>query len=129
MFQDRANVISSPVRVLLALLIIFGLTISNGAGRAAALCQHADARAHAAALNSSDASMAAAASSEDSAAAAVGKDGALATAAAVSVASFILPADPIRFPTQLAGATEPFVRDAARLSGRSSPPLLEPPLV
>jgi hypothetical protein len=128
LYPVGTNVISSPVRAFLALLIVFALTFSNGVGQAAALCHHKDGRAHAAALKSPDRAIAVTAATEDTAAASIGKDGALANAAAVSVTSFILPADAIRFPVRVRSPAKAFFGDGPSLASRSLRPLLEPPL-
>lgn len=112
---------------LLILLILFALTLGNGAAMAAAICQHQDARAHAAALHSSDTAVAAAALSEDRAATAE-KEGTVSDGASASLLGYVLPSEP---ELALRGAErENLPKTAARrLSGRSPPPLLEPPLV
>ncbi len=99
----------------------------NGAGVAAAICQHEDARAHALALHSGDEKRAIGALAEESAAAAE-DDEALGAAAAVQLAGFLLPLGPsislVRFPEFIGQPS----RAPLALTSRSIAPLLEPPL-
>lgn len=106
---------------------MFALAVTNGVAVAAARCQHQDAIAHSAALESAEAAVAATAQSEDSAAAAAEKQGALADAAA-AVAGYILPAQPLELPFRGTARTDEPTAKANFLAGRSPPPLLEPPL-
>jgi hypothetical protein len=112
---------------LLVLLLMFALTLGNGVAVAAAICQHPDARAHAAALHSPDAAVAAVALNEDTAAGSE-QEGTLADGSAASLLGFVLPPEPglvLRTPE----AASPPMAATMRLASRSSPPLLEPPLV
>ena len=94
---------------------------------AAALCGHQDAQQHAAALSSGDAQVAAAAELEEAAGAVASKQGALADAGAFALPAFVLPSSSLAL-DRLAGkqALAPS-KDAARVTGLSPPPLLEPP--
>jgi hypothetical protein len=115
------------MRRLLILLLMLTLSVSNGAAVAAALCEHVDARAHAAALQSSDQGIAAEAHHEETAAAAVDKKAAFGDAAAAQLAGFLQPAEPA---LNLPAASEMPLRpgEAVRLSHRDTLPLLDPPL-
>lgn len=107
---------------------MFALTLGNGTAVAAAICQHPDARAHAAALQSSDVAVAAAALSEDRAANSVEKEGMLADGGGVSLLGFVLPPEPELALRTVERASPPLTA-VAPLASRSPPPLLEPPLV
>lgn len=113
---------------LVTLLIILAFVVANGPAVAMAICQHGDARAHAAALQNHEADVSLAAQSEENAAKAASKAGSLSDAATTLLAGYILPPDSSSFPPRFA---EPASRDVADASGpgsRSVPPLLEPPL-
>lgn len=113
---------------LLSLLMILALVLTNGASVAAAVCQHADAQAHASALLSVDAETAADAQAEDRAARNALQKGTLVDAAAVQLAGFMLPPE-VAVPAPV--RTEPIKRHAADervLANRAVSPLLEPPL-
>lgn len=112
---------------LLTLLIMFALAVTNGAAVTAAMCQHPDALAHAAARQSSDDKIAAQARSEDTAGAAASKKGSLSDAAA-SVSGYILPPGSLSWPARALGSMDRPSLAATRLAGRSVLPLLEPPL-
>jgi hypothetical protein len=115
------------MRRLLLLLLMLTLSVTNGAAVAAAVCEHRDARAHQAALASSDLEIAADAHHEEAAAAAAEKKAGLADAAAVQLAGFLQPAEPaFAVPAAVAMTLRP--GDAARLSHRTTRPLLTPPL-
>jgi hypothetical protein len=117
------------VRRVLALLIMFAMTVSNGAGLAAAMCQHEDVGAHAMALQSADKAVAAAAAGEEAAAAHSSEtQGTLADSAPASLAGFILPSDGLTLPPRIEDPTQRYAGKFARLSGRSLRPLLKPPL-
>ncbi len=110
-----------------SLLLMFALVFTNGPAIASALCRHADAIAHASALESADRAIAAEAAHEEQAAGAGGNKGMLADAASVQLAGFVTPAEPALF-VPLPSA-EPKVRgaDDPDPSGRALRPLLEPP--
>ena len=113
---------------LLTLLILFALAVTNGPAVAMAMCQHGDARAHAAARQSTEAGTAAAAMSEEAAAQAAPEQASLGDAARTLLAGYMLPGDPLPLPNRLveAGATHiPLLYES---DGRTVPPLLEPPL-
>ena len=112
---------------LLTLLMIFALAITNGAAVTAAMCQHENAFAHAAALQSADESVSRDAVSEEAAAAAASKKG-FSSDGAASVASYIVPNASLHFPPPVLDSTSRRMTDAAGLGSRSVPPLLEPPL-
>jgi hypothetical protein len=111
-----------------ALLMMLVLVIANGPAVAAAICQHHDARAHAAAAASADAAISAEALGEETAAITAASDGALGDAAGTLLAGWLLPPQPSSLPLR---RMEPLARIASQpvvLAGRSVPPLLEPPL-
>jgi hypothetical protein len=112
---------------LLSLLMMLALVMTSGAAVPMAMCQHVDAGAHALALQSSESEVASVALAEESAAAAASKS-ALADAAAVQLAGFLLPADiELPAPPSLSALSRPAVHPA-KLASRAISPLLEPPL-
>lgn len=113
---------------LVTLLLMFALAFANAPAVASALCQHEDARAHAAALQSENAMVAAAAHGEEAAANAAAEKASLGDAAATLIAGCILPPDAagVAGPVPVAECGQPVA--AAVLAGLSVPPLLEPPL-
>jgi len=101
---------------------------TNGVAARAALCQHEDARAHIAALESGDAAIAAAAHGEDSADAAADKPGTLTVAAAASLAGLLIPPAP-PMPAPAPGeSVSAHLADPPGLANRAIAPLLQPPL-
>lgn len=113
---------------LVSLLIMFALAVTNGPAIAMAMCQHEDARAHAAARHNPDAGVSAAARTEEAAAREAAKRGSLGDAATTLLAGYILPSDS---PPLLPRSVEPtggHSTHAPGLPSRSVPPLLEPPL-
>lgn len=113
---------------LLTLLLMFALAFTNGPAVASAICDHKDARAHAAALQSADAAIFIAAHGEEAAAKATSEKAALGDAATALMAGYILPPEAGAFsvpPREPAGRP---LRDKPILDGVSVPPLLEPPL-
>lgn len=112
----------------LVLLLMLALTLGNGAAVAAAICQHHDARAHAAALQSPDKAVAAAAMSEDGAANSAEREGMLADGGGASLLGFLVPAQPALSLRAVERSSPPRVPTPG-LAGLSSPPLLKPPLV
>ncbi|QAY75320.1 hypothetical protein ETR14_01320 [Sphingosinicella sp. BN140058] len=114
---------------LLTLLTLLALIFANSAAVASVLCQHGDAQAHAAALQSDDAAAASEARSEDRAERTISDLASLADAAAASLAGYALPPEPISVPLRLRALEHDQPGDAAPLSGRSISPMLEPPLV
>ena len=114
---------------LLTLLMIFAFLIANGPAVAMAMCQHEDARAHAAALQSMETEISVVAQSEEAAAKAASKKGSLSEAATTLLTGYILPSDLSPFPPRVVEPAGQHVADASRLGSRSVPPLLEPPLV
>lgn len=113
----------------LTFLILLALTFSNSAAVASVLCQHGDAQAHAAALQSHDAASAAEARSEDTAERSISDLASLADAAAASLAGYALPPEPISVPLHLRTLQHGHAGEVAPLSGRAISPMLEPPLV
>lgn len=113
---------------LLSLLVMYAFVLTNAASVAAAVCQHADTRAHAFALHSPDREVAARARGEEAARKNVEQRGALADAAAVQLAGFILPSEPIALAPKSPERMRDRPHDESALTGRSISPLLEPPL-
>jgi hypothetical protein len=113
---------------LLTLLMMLVLAIANGPAVAAAICEHRDARSHAAAAASADAGVSAEALGEEAAAKAAAGDAALGDAASTLLAGFLLPVQPSSLPFRAVEASTMGLGPAAVLTGRSVPPLLEPPL-
>jgi hypothetical protein len=112
---------------LLSMLLMLVLVALNGAGVATAICQHGDAQAHVAARHSMNRQIAAAAIVEETASKAQ-QDGSLADAAAVQLAGFLKPSEPV---ISLPADQEPSTRllpKTAELANRAIPPPLEPPL-
>lgn len=113
---------------LLTLLMMITLVVANGSAAAGAVCRHRDAREHAIARQSQDATVRAVALTEDAAAAVASKKGALGSVSSLSLPAYILP------PTALSSvphAAEPMLgseRESAPLTSRSIRPLLEPPV-
>ena len=112
---------------LITLLIMFAFVFANGPAVAMAKCQHGDARAHAAALQSPEVEVSVVAQSEETAAKAVSKKASLTDAAATLLAGYILPTDPTSFPRRFVDLTKTIMTNAPGLGSRSVPPLLEPP--
>lgn len=112
---------------LLTLLMIFALAVTNGAAVTAAMCQHGNSLAHAAALESGKRTVSQEAVGEEAAAKAISKKASF-TDAAASVTGYILPANPLAFPMRVLDRPTKPVVDAAGLASRSLRPLLEPPL-
>lgn len=110
---------------VLHILLFVAFAVTNVAAAPMAFCQHVDATAHSAALNSDDAATSADAHAED-AAGAVGK-GALAEVAA-SVTAAVLPATGPALGRADAEPSVWFADRAASLVGRTLTPLLDPPL-
>ncbi len=113
---------------LLSLLMMLALALTNSSTVAAVLCQHADARAHAYALQSTDADTVAAALDEEAAVAAAGKKATLADAGTVHLAGFPMPVGPALTPPQRLDRADTPPDDPQRLATRSISPLLQPPL-
>ena len=110
------------------ILFVLAFTLTSAIAAPFAVCQHADAREHAAALASSDVSGAVAAQVEDSAEAAAEKRGSLAEAAAGVLTPVMLPKIYPAMPGRLAQVVDWFADPPAELAGRSVLPLLTPPL-
>jgi hypothetical protein len=113
---------------LLTLLIILALVATNGPAVAAAMCQHRDAGAHAAARQSAEASISVAALSEETAARAAAKSSSLSDAAAPLLAGYMLPDGPPALPFRIIVPASTRLSNAPEPGGRSVRPLLEPPL-
>lgn len=113
---------------LVNLLLMLLLVVANGPAVATAICQHQDARAHAAAVQSADAGVSAEAVGEETAAKAALFDGALGEAAGTLLAGYMLPSEPVLFAPGLVPSTIGSMPDDPASIGRSVPPLLEPPL-
>ena len=112
---------------LLTLLMMLVLAVANGPAVAAAICEHHDARAHAAAKASGDTGVAADALDEESAARAASFDGALGEAAGTLLAGYLLPAAPV-VPVRVNEAPQRHAAEPVPLESRGVAPLLEPPL-
>lgn len=123
--MPTSDVISSHMSRLMTLLLILALALSNGAAVSAAICQHQDEAAHAAARGSADRGAAAEALVEESAAAAAEKQTAGEIGGA-SLAGFILPRTAGLPPRPSVRSVSP-AAESPHLSGRSLRPLLEPP--
>ena len=113
---------------LLNVLLMLVIVIANGPAVAAAICQHQDARAHAAAVLSADAEVSAEALNEEAAARSISVDGALGDAAGTLLAGYMLPPEPALSLPGSVGSTIGSMPDDRGSVGRSVPPLLEPPL-
>lgn len=113
---------------LVTLLIIFAFVFANGPAVAMAKCQHEDARAHAAALQSSESDVSAVAQSEETAAKAVSKKGSLSEAATTLLAGYIVSTGSSSFPRRFVKPAHTLMTSATGRGSRSVPPLLEPPL-
>jgi hypothetical protein len=94
-----------------------------------AMCQHEDARAHVAALQSAEAVEAIVAQTEEAAAERVSKQGIVSDAATTLLAGYILPPESPQFLIRFVERTGRDDTRFPRLETRSVPPLLEPPLV
>ena len=112
---------------LITLLILFALVVTNGPAVAMAKCQHEDARAHAAALQSTEARERTVAVGEEAAKAASEK-ASLGDAATTLLGGYILPGDALQFPSRVIEATTRHVDKTSPPGTRNVPPLLEPPL-
>lgn len=126
--RRRYDVISLHVPRFFVFLIALAFIATNGVAARAALCQHVDAQAHAAALESRDALTAAAAHHEAGAEAAAGKTGTLADAAAASLAGLLIPPRPVVPTPVVSKRTALPLANAPGLSSRAIRPLLKPPL-
>ena len=113
---------------LLSLLIAFALVFTSGPAVAAAMCQHADAHAHAAARASLNMEVAAEALSEEAAAAKTLQNSTLADAAAVQLAGYVLAAEPVIPAPEASEPMGHYAPEDPALANRASRPLLEPPL-
>jgi hypothetical protein len=109
--------------------MMFALVLTNGASVAAAVCQHADARAHSSALYSGVEGVARQARNEETAAKRIAQKGTLADAAAVQLAGFMLPVEPRLSPPEASDDMGSRPLDEAKMATRELSPLLEPPLV
>jgi hypothetical protein len=112
---------------LISLLMMLALVLTNGASVAAAVCQHADGRAHAAAIASADEEAAAEARGEEAAAKAAMRKGTLADAAAVQLAGFMLPPQVSLRAPERSEALAHTRADRRAPANRAIRPLLEPP--
>ncbi|WP_126173927.1 hypothetical protein [Altericroceibacterium xinjiangense] len=110
---------------LLSLLIMLALAL-NGPAVAAAVCHHSSVHAHVLALQSADEQIAAEAIDEENAAAT--QKSALARAAAMQLAPFLLPEQPIVVTPQGTDTANRHAADPDELTGRAIRPLLEPPV-
>jgi hypothetical protein len=120
---------SITVSRLLTLLILFAFVFTNGPAVAMAMCQHEDARAHVAALQSAEAVEAIVAQTEEAAAERVSKQAIVSDAATTLLAGYILPPESPQFLIRFVERTGRDDTRFPRLETRSVPPLLEPPLV
>jgi hypothetical protein len=103
------------------------LAVANGPAVAAATCQHKDAQAHAAAVQSADAHVSASAKGEEAATRASKLDRAMGDAAGTLLAGYIVPPE-FALPCRALGSATVHATYVKRLGSRSTPPLLEPPL-
>jgi hypothetical protein len=126
MQQRKCYLIS--MRRLMHILFVLAFAVTSAVAAPLAVCQHAGANAHAAALASSDASIVMAAQIEDSADAALEKRTPVAEVGAGTLAAVILPNIYSATPRLMAQATRWFADPPAELAGRSILPLLNPPL-
>ncbi len=113
---------------LMHVLFVLAFAATSAVAAPLAVCQHADANAHAAALASSDASLGMAAQIEDRADAALEKRAPVAEVGAGTLAPVILPNIYSAMPRLMAQAIDWFADPPAELVGRSVLPLLSPPL-
>ncbi|HYJ51885.1 MAG TPA: hypothetical protein VEW04_01825 [Allosphingosinicella sp.] len=108
--------------------MIITLVVANGSAVAGAVCRHRDAREHAIARQSQDATVRTAALTEEAAAAVASKKGALGSVASLSLPAYILPSAslaPVPHPAEPMRGPE---RESTPLPSRSIRPLLEPPV-
>ena len=112
---------------LLTLLMMITLMIVSGTSLAAAMCQHRDAVEHAALLHGDNREAAAVAQLEEAAGSVASKQGRLVDAGAFSLPAVILPSSSLALasPADLRAHLRPV--NAAKMTGRSIRPLLEPP--
>ena len=117
-----------PMSRPLLLLIMLVFAATNLVAAPLALCGHTDARAHTAALKSSDAFTAAVAKGEDAAASTAEKKRMLADAASSSLIAALFPTGS-ELPGLQRVASRQRIVDDSELATRTLPPLLKPPLV
>ncbi|WP_041390213.1 hypothetical protein [Sphingobium chlorophenolicum] len=116
------------MRALLQILFVLSFAASSAFAAPFVVCQHADTKAHAAALASDDSSEVLAAEVEENAEAAAEKRGSVIDTAAGTLAAVLLPNAhlvALRLVSQPKGW---FPTDPALLIGWTAPPLLDPPL-
>lgn len=110
------------------ILFVLAFALTSAIAAPFAMCQHADARAHAAALTSGDKSEVLSAQIEDSADAALEEQASLAEAAAGVLAAVLLPETaPSAFELGARGVAW-LSAAPAKMVGRALRPLLTPPL-
>ena len=113
---------------LIAFLLAFALMFNNGTTVALAMCQHADAGAHASALASGDEQVAFDALAEESAGRSVTHSKAFADGSTASVVAFVLPGDVLALTSpQSSSASAPLTNERVPPSSAIAPPL-RPPL-
>jgi hypothetical protein len=112
----------------LTFLMMITLLVANGSAVAGAVCRHRDAREHAIARQSQDATVMAQALTEDAAAAVASNKGALGSIASLSLPAYVLPETALSSVPQAVEPMRAPEREAAPLLGRSIRPLLEPPV-
>jgi hypothetical protein len=117
----------SPMRRLLAFIIIFTLLLGQGFSAGAAMCVHRSVQEHADALESRDGTVAAVAVNEDSAAALVAKKAASAGANGPSIVAHLVPPPVIVPPRHVSDRVNPSFADGPALESISIAPLLRPP--
>jgi len=115
------------VRRVLTFLLLLVLVATNGTAVATVLCQHQDAQAHAAALQSEVASDVAEAAGEETAAKTAGKKAAGADASASLLAAYMLPPSSPSLAPGASDAVAQFAMEGAVPPGRLVEPLLRPP--
>jgi hypothetical protein len=116
------------VRRLLSLLMIVTLVVGYGSSVSAAICQHRDFRAHAAARASHDGRIASAALGEEAAASVDSKKGAPSDSRSVSGPIDMVAPPDLALPRPMIEGIRRHVTDDPALAGTSVRPLLPPPL-
>ena len=113
---------------LIALFLAFALMFNNGTTVALAMCQHADAQAHASALASGDQQVVSDAIAEESAGRSLIHSKAFSDGSTASVVAFVLPGDILALTSpQIGSAGTPLTDERVPPSSSIRPPL-RPPL-
>ncbi|WP_120717256.1 hypothetical protein [Tsuneonella amylolytica] len=111
---------------LFVMMLAFGMT--QVAAAPLSVCRHADAKAHEAALTSSDDIVSASAQAEEAAASVAEKKGHAADGS-VNLGNMLLPDLPVIAAVGIEDRAQPAPADGAVLTGRTISPLLNPPLI